>query len=238
MSVEDRHIVVIGGTKGLGLAVASAAISRGYAVTVTGRSAPTAELAAGSLGGGVVGLPCNLNDGASIKGLFSQIPRVDHLVLVAVERDHNEIRSFRPEDALRTSVAKTVGYATAVHCALDKFAPDGSVVMFGGISALRPLPGSTTISMANAAVVGLMNSLATQIAPVRVNTITPGLVAGTDAVDVADPIRREAYEKLRERTPGKRLPSPDDIVQATFALIDNPGLNAVDLVVDSGMRIV
>jgi len=91
--------------------------------------------------------------------------------------------------------------------------------------------------MANAAVVGLMNSLAVQIAPVRVNTITPGVVAGTDAVEDADPERRKAYEKLADRTPGKRLPTPDDIVRAAFALIDNPGINAVELVVDGGMRL-
>lgn len=231
------HMVVVGATRGLGLAIASAGVLRSYAVTLTGRSAHTAERVAASLGEGCVGRACDLNDLDSIERLFSEVTRVDHLVLVAVDRDHNDIRSFRPQDALRTSTAKTIGYATCVHHCLDKFADGASVVMFGGLSATRPFPGSTTISMANAAVLGLMNSLAAQIAPVRVNTITPGVVIDTDAAQNADPVRWQAYEQLRERTPGKRLPTTADIVAGTFALIDNPGINATDLVVDAGMRI-
>lgn len=238
MDGVDRHMVVIGGTRGLGFAIARGGLSRGYAVTVAGRSADTARLAAASLGRNCTGKQCDLNDLDSISRFFSPIPRVDQLVLVAVDRDNNDIRSFRPDDAQRTSTAKTIGYATAVHYALDRFTETASVVLFGGLSASRPFPGSTTISMANAAVVGLMNSLAVQIAPVRVNTVTPGVVEDTDAVEGADTVRQQAYEAMRDRTPGRRLPSAADIVQATFALIDNPGINAVDLVVDAGMRLV
>jgi NAD(P)-dependent dehydrogenase (short-subunit alcohol dehydrogenase family) len=237
MAADRGHIVVVGGTKGLGFAVAGGALARGYTTTITGRSASTAKEIADSLARGAVGRPCDLNDRASIEGLFDGIDKIDHLVLAAVDRDHNDIHSFRPEDCLRTLAAKTVGYATAVNCALDKFTDRASVVIFGGLSAYRPFPGSTTLSLANGAVVGLMNSLAVQIAPVRVNTITPGVVSDTWAVEEADPVRAEAYERLRERTPGKRLPSSDDIVQGTFALVDNRGLNAVELIVDSGMRI-
>jgi NAD(P)-dependent dehydrogenase (short-subunit alcohol dehydrogenase family) len=188
-------VVVIGGTRGLGYAVATAAVAKGYSVTITGRSADAAQHAAATLGGACIGRQCDLNDWSSIKRCFDEIATIDHFVLVAVERDGNEITAFRPEDALRTSAAKTVGYATSVHHALDEFSPHGSVVMFGGLSAWRPFPGTTTISISNAAIVGLMNSLATQIAPVRINTVTPGVV-------------------------------------------DNPGINALELVVDGGMRIV
>lgn len=169
--------------------------------------------------------------------MFRGITRVDLLILVAVERDNNDIRPFRPEDALRTSAAKTIGYAMAVDCALEKFSDSASVVIFGGLSRWRPFPGSRTISMANAAVLGLMNSLAVQIAPVRVNTITPGVVQDSMAVTDADPTRHQAYERLRERTPAKRMSTTADIVMATFALVEDPGINACDGVVDAGMRI-
>lgn len=86
--------------------------------------------------------------------------------------------------------------------------------------------------------VGLANSLAVQIAPARVNVITPGVVGGPAAVDRADPERAVAYEAARQRTPGMRLPGPDDIVDAAFALLDNPGINAANLVVDAGMHII
>lgn len=237
-ALSQRHVVVVGGTKGLGLEIAKAAARRGDRVTVVGRDAERSSKAAAALGIDAVGGVCDLTDWPSLERFFAGIDSLDHLVLAALDRDNNDIVHFRPDDAAKTSLMKNVGYAAAVSYALPKFTPDGSVLMFSGLSMWRPMPGSTTISMANAGVVGLANSLAVQIAPVRVNVITPGVVLGTDAVDQADPVRAEQYERLRQRTPAKRLPVPDDIVSAAFALMENPGINAANLVVDAGMHLV
>ncbi|NMO05046.1 SDR family oxidoreductase [Gordonia sp. TBRC 11910] len=231
------HVVIIGGTSNLGLEIASAAARLGAEVTVAGRDKAKADAAVARIGGDTHPAICDLNDSDSLYAMFDGIERVDHLILTALDRDHNTIADFRPDDSARTMLMKTVGYAVAVHAALPKFTHTGSVVMFSGLSMWTPMPGSTTISMANGGVIGLMNSLATQIAPVRVNSVTPGVVVGTDAVDSADPVRAEQYERLRQRTPGKRLPTTADIVAATFALTDNPGLNAANLVVDAGMHL-
>lgn len=235
---SEQHIVIVGGTKGLGLEIARASVARGDRVTIAGRDPDIARSEAETLGGGAVHGICDLTDWASLEAFFEQVEPIDHLVLVALDRDNNDIREFRPEDSARTSLMKNVGYAASVHYALPKLADDGSVLMFSGLSMWLPFPGSTTISMANAGVVGLANSLAAQIAPTRVNVITPGVVGGTAAVDRADPERAVAYEAARQRTPGMRLPGPDDIVDAAFALLDNPGINAANLVVDAGIHII
>lgn len=237
MPKAGDHVVVIGGTNGLGLDIAKAAHALGARVTVAGRDQDRAEKAASTIGQSASGQCCDLTSWDSLAALFAEIDVVDHLILTALDRDNNTIADFRPDDAVRTLVMKNVGYAVAVQHALSKFSKNASVVMFSGLSMWLPMPGSTTISMANAGVVGLMNSLALQIAPVRINTITPGVVAGTDAVDNAAQVRGDRYEHLRQRTPGKRLPTPDDIVAATFALTDNLGINATNLVVDAGMRL-
>lgn len=238
----SQHVVVIGGTKGLGLAMARALVDRGDRVTVVGRHADHGARAARGLGRTAAFASADLTDWDSLDALFAGLPEdrstVDHLVLAALDRDHNDIRDFRPDDSARTSLMKNVGYAAAVHSALPNLADSGSVLLFSGLSMWLPFPGSTTISMANAGVVGLCNSLATQIAPVRVNVITPGVVSGTAAVDHADPVRAAAYEKARQRTPGKRLPTTDDIVGASLALLDNHGINGANLVVDAGMHLV
>lgn len=239
MKTHGQHIVIIGGTRGLGLDLARAASANENEVTITGRSEVAAKEAAATIStGNVTGRACDLNDFDSLKALFADIETVDHLILAALDRDNNDIRNFRPDDAVRTATMKNVGYATAVSYALPKFSTASSIVMFGGLSADRPFPGSTTISMANAGLIGLMNSLAIQIAPTRVNMITPGVVDGTEAVAQADEGRKQAYDAMRERTPGKRLPTPQNIVDATFALIDNPGINATNLVVDAAMHLV
>ncbi|WP_265445962.1 SDR family oxidoreductase [Flexivirga meconopsidis] len=234
----SRHTVIVGGTKGLGLDIAKACVARGDRVTVAGRDAEVAEREATAMGELAVSGICDLTDWDSLQRFFDSVEPIDHLILAALDRDQNDIADFRPDDAAKTSLMKNVGYAASVHYALKKLSPEGSVVMFSGLSMWRPMPGSTTISMANAGVVGLANSLALQIAPVRVNVITPGVVVGTQAVDHADPVRAETYERLRQRTPGKRLPHTDDIVNGVFALLDNPGINATNLVVDGGMHLV
>ncbi|TQL67913.1 NAD(P)-dependent dehydrogenase (short-subunit alcohol dehydrogenase family) [Nocardioides albertanoniae] len=238
MSEANRHVVVIGGTQGLGLEIARSVVGRGDRATVAGRHADVAEQAAKELGDLAAYAVCDLTDWSSLERFFESMGPIDHLVLAALDRDNNDIREFRPDDSQRTSVMKNVGYATAVHYALPKLTPEGSVLMFSGLSMWRPFPGSTTISMANAGVVGLANSLAVQIAPVRVNVITPGVVAGTQAVDNADQVRADAYEVARQRTPGKRLPHTQDIVDASLALLDNPGINGANLVVDAGMHLI
>lgn len=98
-------------------------------------------------------------------------------------------------------------------------------------------PGSTTISMANAAILGLANTLTPEIAPVRVNAITPRVVTGTAAVDDADGVRADWFEAMRRRTPAKRLPTVDDIVASVFLLLDTPGINGANLVVDAAMHL-
>lgn len=238
MPRKGSHVVIIGGTKGLGRDIAAACVGLDARVTITGRDATHAKETATKLGPGVDGLACDLTDFESIAALFEKIDVVDHLVLTALDRDFNEIANFRPEDSARTALMKNVGYATAVHHSLPKFSADSSVVMFSGLSMWRPAPGSTTISMANAGVIGLVNSLATQIAPTRINAITPGIVGGTPAVDEADEVRKDIYEQLRLRTPGQRLPTPDDIISAVLLLLDNPGINGANLTVDAGLHLV
>ena len=186
MPKKGDHVVVIGGTKGLGLDIARAAAELGAHVTVAGRDEDRATMAAAGIGDLASGRRCDLTDWQSLEELFAGIDVVDHLILTALDRDFNTINDFRADDSARTMLMKTVGYAVAVEKALPKFAPDASVVLFSGLSMWIPMPGSTTISMANGGVIGLMNSLATQIAPVRVNAITPGVVVGTHAVDEAD----------------------------------------------------
>jgi len=235
---KDAHLLVIGGTRGLGFELARAAAEQGARVTVTGRDAHFAEARAAELDPSARGLACDLMDDASLTRLFADIDVVDHLVLTAIERDRNTAADFRVDAAARMMHIKTVGYANAVAHALPKLAPDGSVVMFSGISMWRPSPGSTTMSMANSAIIGLVNSLAVEIAPVRVNAITPGSVAGTEAIDNAGPVMAEVFEAQRQRTPGKRLPAPDDIVAAVLFLLTCSGVNGENLVVDCGYHLV
>jgi NAD(P)-dependent dehydrogenase (short-subunit alcohol dehydrogenase family) len=237
MPQQGQHIVIVGGSRGLGLELANAAHALGCRITVAGRDGQAADDAARSVGERCGAGACDLTDWASIEAFISACGPIDHLVLTAVERDIRALADYRPEDSARAMLMKTVGYATAVHHALPKFGPRSSVVMFSGLSMWKPAPGSTTLSMANAGIVGLMNSLAIEVAPVRVNTIVPGAVGDTPVNPDAAGDRERAYSALRERTPTRRLATTENIVAATFSLLDNDGINGVALVVDGGINL-
>jgi NAD(P)-dependent dehydrogenase (short-subunit alcohol dehydrogenase family) len=235
---KDAHLLVIGGVRGLGLELARTASEQGARVTVTGRDADFADARAAELGPSARGLGCELLDDDSLSRLCTDIDVVDHLVITAIERDRNSVADYRADAAARMMLIKTVGYANAVAHLLPKLDPDGSVVMFSGLSMWRPSPGSTTMSMANAAILGLVNSLAVEIAPVRVNAITPGSVAGTEAIDNADPVLAAFFEKQRQHTPAKRLPTPQDIIASVLFLLTCPSITGENLVVDAGAHLL
>ena len=99
--------------------------------------------------------------------------RVDHLVLAAIERDHNTAAEYAIERAIRLVTLKLVGYTEVVHTLVPKMHPGSSIVVFGGQAMQRPYPGSTTVSTVNGGVVGLVHTLACELAPIRVNGIHP-----------------------------------------------------------------
>jgi NAD(P)-dependent dehydrogenase (short-subunit alcohol dehydrogenase family) len=104
-------------------------------------------------------------------------------------------------------------------------------VVFGGRAKDRPYPGSLTVSTVNGAVTGMVNALALELAPIRVNAIHPGIV-GDSPFWAGKPA--EVLEGYRSRTPTGRLARMADIVGAVDFLLENGSVNAVQLYVDGG----
>ncbi|MGH2928090.1 MAG: SDR family oxidoreductase, partial [Solirubrobacteraceae bacterium] len=155
---------------------------------------------------------------------------VDHLVLMAIERDSNSVREYDVARAIRLATLKLVGYTEVLHRLHERMHDRSSVVLFGGLAKDRPYPGSTTVTAVNGAVSTMVRTFATELAPVRVNAIHPGIVGDSPAWINAS----EMLERVMERTPTGRLVTMDDVVGATLFLLGNPSVNGVNLVVDAG----
>ena len=99
-------------------------------------------------------------------------------MLAAIERDANTIREYDIERATRLIILKLVGYTETVHALSDRLEPsaDTGIVLFGGRAKDMPYPGSTTVSTINGGVEGLTNTLALELAPIRVNALHPGII--------------------------------------------------------------
>jgi NAD(P)-dependent dehydrogenase (short-subunit alcohol dehydrogenase family) len=233
MPVQDKldaKVLIIGGTGGIGRALAERYASLGCEVILTSRSAERAETTAAEIGSNVRGIALDIAEPEQIASALVGVGEIDRLLIVAVERDHNSVRDYDIAKARRGVTVKLVGYTEIVHTMLDRFSDDASVVIFGGLASERPYPGSTTITMVNGAVRSMIKTMAVELAPIRFNAIHPGIIGDTPAW--AD--KKEALEVVRSRTPGGRLATTDDVVDAVKFLFNNKGVNGVNLVVDGG----
>jgi NAD(P)-dependent dehydrogenase (short-subunit alcohol dehydrogenase family) len=233
MTVHDKldaKVLIIGGTGGIGRALAERYASLGSEVILTSRSAERAAATAAEIGGKVRGIALDIAEPERIAEMLADVGEIDRLLIVAVERDHNSVRDYDIAKARRGVTVKLVGYTEVVHTMLGRFSRDASVVIFGGLASERPYPGSTTITMVNGAVRSMIKTMAVELAPIRFNAIHPGIIGDTPAW--AD--KPEALERVRARTPGGRLATTDDVVDAVKFLFNNKGVNGVNLVVDGG----
>ena len=226
-----RSVLIVGGTAGIGQALARFFATNGDEVIVTGRDAERAAEAAKEVGGSTRGLAFDLAEPESIAAALADVGRVDHLVLGAIERDQNTVTDFDLHRALRLVTLKLVGYTEVIHTLVGRIAPDGSILIFGGQAKERPYIGATTVATVNGGVVGMVNALATELAPIRVNAIHPGIV-GDSPFWIVKP--QEVLDGFISRTPTGRLATMEDIVDAAVFLLRNGSVNAVNLNVDGG----
>jgi NAD(P)-dependent dehydrogenase (short-subunit alcohol dehydrogenase family) len=222
-------VLIVGGTSGLGREIARHYADAGDRVTLTGRDPGRAAAVAKEIGGDTTGIALDLADTHGIAAALAGIDALDRLVLAAIDREVNTtVHDFDIDLAQRLVTLKLVGYPEVVHALRSRLAPDAAIVMFGGLAMSRPYPGSNTVSTVNGGVIGLMNTLIVELAPIRVNVIHPGIVGDS-------PYWRDRdLSTVVARTPCGRLAQMADIVDAVAFLLRNPAVNGVSLNVDGG----
>lgn len=224
-------VVVIGGNRGIGREIAAHYLGAGNDVIITCTDEGRARAACAELGPRALGVELDLTQPASIADALASVGPVKHLVLAAIDRDQNTVRDYDIGRALHLVTLKLVGYTEVVHTLLDRMGDDSSIVLFGGLAKERPYPGSTTVTTVNGGVVGMVRTMATELAPIRVNAIHPGIVSDSPYWKDKD------LGHVVERTPTRRLATMADIVDAVRFLLENPAVNGVDLRVDGGWLI-
>lgn len=228
--MEERSVVVIGGTAGLGLEVARHYVGRGRRVVLSGRDKDRAVAIAAELDERATGVAMDLSAPETVAPALADVGEVDRLVIAAIDRDENRVREYDIARAVRLVTLKLVGYTEVVHTLASRLTDDAAVLMFGGLAKERPYPGSTTVTTVNAGVTGMVRTLAHELAPIRVNAIHPGIVGDSPYWSG----KTQAVDAARERTPTGRNVTMRDIVDAAAFLLENPAMNGVDLFVDGG----
>ena len=228
--MAEGSVVIVGGTRGIGRELARTYAERGREVVLTGRDEAFAQQVAGEIGGNVRGLGLDLAEPREIAGRLAGVENVDHLALVAIDRDSNTAKEYDLERAIALVTLKLVGYTETIHALLPRMTENASILLFGGLAKDRPYPGSTTVSSINGGVTGMVHTLAVELGPIRVNAIHPGIVGDSPMWRDNDAM----IENVTKRTPNGRPVTMDEIVGASLFLLENGGVSGVNLAVDGG----
>ena len=226
-------VVIVGGTRAIGLELARHYAAQGDEVVISGRSDEHLAAAVDELtraGGTVRGLSFDLARPETIAPALADVGPVRRLALVAIDRDQNTVKAYDIAKALYLVTLKLVGYTEVVHTLVERFTPDASILLFGGMAKERPYPGSTTVTTVNGGVVGLTRTLVEELRPIRANSIHPGVVG--DSPYWAE--KPAAIERYTGETPLGRLATMAEIVDASVFLLENGAVNGVELIVDGG----
>jgi NAD(P)-dependent dehydrogenase (short-subunit alcohol dehydrogenase family) len=224
----DGCVVVIGGNRGIGREIAKHYADAGAKVVISATDADRATSAASEIGGDTSGIGLDLAKPEAIRDALTGIGPVRFLVVVAIDRDDNRITDYSIERAIHLVTLKLVGYSAVVAALCDRFSDDSAIVLFGGLAKERPYPGGTTVATVNGGIVGLTRTLVSELAPMRVNAIHPGIVGDSPFWSGKN------LDHIVARTPTKRLTEMADIVDAVRFLLENSAVNGIDLRVDGG----
>lgn len=238
---NPERVVIIGGSSGMGLALAAALVAEGAEVIIAGRSTERLAAAERTLGAGpgkVRAVVADITREADLEQLFTELGPVDHVVTTAVDAAgvYQPITSFDTDIARKTLDAKLIGPALLAKHA--RIAPGGSLTFTSGIAAYRPGPGSAIVAAANGALASLAYALAIEIGPTRVNVVSPGWINTPIWDTIAGAAKTERHQQLADRLPGGQIGEPGHVASAMLAVMRNPFITGTVLHVDGGHRLV
>ncbi|MFE2351777.1 SDR family oxidoreductase [Kitasatospora cineracea] len=239
-SLSGRRLAVVGAGSRTGRHLARAASAAGAELVLAGPDPRKLEWTAGELAGPATVLPVDLTDEASIEAFAAELGRLgglDHLVSTAGLPANGPLAELQLADVRRAFDAKVIGPLLLAKHLAGRIAADGSLTFFSGVAAWRPAPARTVMATTNGALAFLVQALAVEIAPVRVNAISPGIV-DTGSWDGLGADKESFLASVAARNPARRVGTTDDLVKAVLHAIDNPYVTGTVLHVDGGGRLV
>lgn len=238
MTLTNKTVVILGGSSGIGLATAKAANAEGANVIITGRSQARLDSALKECGANVRAVALDVAEEPAMRAFFAELKSVDHIFITAATVTIGGGLG-RDTEAMRPNLdTRFWGSVYAAKYGAPKMPPDSSITLCSGTSAWRPLPGSGIGSASCGAVEALGRSLAVDLAPIRVNTIAPGLIDTPLISDVMGDNASAMMAQAAKHLPARRVGRSEDIAHAVMFLMTNGYTTGITLTVDGGRTLV
>ncbi|HET6737610.1 MAG TPA: SDR family oxidoreductase [Kribbella sp.] len=232
MTLEDKTVLVIGRGGGIARAVTLAARDAGARVVTAGRNQDKLK-AAYDGEPGIVSEYVDLTDEATIAALGDRLGQVDHIVSTASARARGKLADL-DRDAVRQSFdTKVIGPLMLAKHLAPRIKDGGSLTIFSGVAAAKIAVGTLAVAITNGAADVLARSLAVELAPIRVNAVSPGVI-DTGAWDGLGERKAGYFQAMTERNPARRIGTPDDVAATVLFAMTNTFVTGTTLRVDGG----
>lgn len=215
--LAGKKVVVVGGSSGIGLATAEMAKSEGADVVIASRNAERLKVVADKIGAAAI--PADVSNDDSVTNLFRSCGPIDHVVVTAAQLRSGPFKTVSMDHVRATFEGKFWG-AWRVARAADIRA-GGSLTLVSGFLSIRPRPGSAIVGAANGALESLTRALALELAPVRVNCVSPGIIDTPIRAAMPEAARKEMLAKTAAGLPAGRVGLAEDIALQIHSFIRN-----------------
>jgi NAD(P)-dependent dehydrogenase (short-subunit alcohol dehydrogenase family) len=230
--------LIVGGTSGIGLATARRLHTLGVRVHVASRDKDHLQAVADS----DPELTVHRADGGdrfAVAALAEAIRPIDHLIVTLSGSDGpGPIAGLDLAMLRRAFDAKFWGHVTTIQAVLPHLAPDGSITVLGAITARAGMPGTAGIAAINGAVEALVQPLAVELAPIRVNGVSPGLVDTPWWAGLPEEARRAYFDQAARVLPARRIATAEDIADVVVLAATNRSMTGTVIEADGGARLI
>ena len=236
---ENQRAVIVGGSSGIGLAVAEEAASQGAEIVIVSSNAARVQAAAKSIGRKAQGQAVDVSDEKAVESLFANLGAFDHLVFTAGDSlQLHELADTDLKQARRAFELRYWAALAAVKYGSPHIRKGGSIVLTTGVAGRRPHKGWVVAASVCGTIEALTRALAVELAPIRVNAVSPGVVRTNLWQTMSAAEQEHLYESVGHSLPVGRVGEPHDIAQAYLFLMQEGFGTGQTLVVDGGTVLV
>lgn len=238
MALNNKKVVIVGGSSGIGLESAKLAVEAGAEVTIAGRSEDKLQQAKNEIGSSIATYSLDFTIENDVKDFFDSIGNIDALVVTAGIATYGNFLETDTKQDRDLFDGKFWGQYNVAKYGAPKLPENGSLILFSGVIAFKAMEGASALGAVNAAISSLGRTLALELAPLRVNVVSPGVIDTPSRYGMPEEERKEFYDSIGDALPVNRAGKPEDVAESVMYLLRNEFSTGEILHVEGGHRLI